>query len=101
MLGSQVLDFSRHQDCCFVRAAGDAEVFVSRACGLSNDAGARFQTVSAPPGIISVNTPVVARDDFGAGSARELREQFARVALGSAAATDVEIVIIAVFMTAR
>jgi len=41
------------------------------------------------------------RDYFGAGSARELREQFARAVVGSAAATDVETVIIAVFMTAR
>jgi hypothetical protein len=57
-----------------------------------------YPTGRAP---ISVNTPVVVRDDFGAGSARELREQFARTVLGSAAATDVEIVIIAVFMTAR
>jgi hypothetical protein len=98
---------SRHQNCCFGLAAGDAEVFISRPRGLSADAGARFQTVSAPqgppdrPGTISVNPPVVVRDDFGAGSARELREQFARAVLGSAAATEVEIVIIAVFMTAR
>jgi hypothetical protein len=62
---------------------------------------ARHKLSPGRPGTISVNTPVVVRDDFGAGSARELREQFARAILGSPAATDVEIVIIAVFMTAR
>ena len=62
---------------------------------LSDYAGARFQTVIGPQG------PPVVRNDFGAGSAREFREQFARAVLESAAATDVEIVIIAVSMTAR
>ena len=54
-----------------------------------------------PAGAISVNTRSSCATISAPRDARELREQSARAVLGSAAATDVEIVIIAVFMTAR